>query len=109
MINSKQKEKRGEREFANFLKTHGIQARRGVQYQGSPDSPDVVSELKNLHFEVKRTEKLNIYTAFMQAKEDSGKKIPIVAHKKNHKNWLVIMDAEDWLKFSNFIKENESE
>lgn len=102
MVNSNQKGKRGEREFANFLKAHGIQARRGVQYQGSPDSPDVISELKNIHFEVKRTEKINPYTAFMQAKQDAGNKIPIVAHRKSHKNWLVIMDAEDWLRLINY-------
>jgi hypothetical protein len=40
---SRQKGKRGEREAAAELgQLLGVDARRGVQYQGGPESPDVV-------------------------------------------------------------------
>ena len=58
MVNSKQKGARGEREFAKFLTDRGYPATRGVQYQGGPESPDVVCKpLSRYHFEVKYTEK----------------------------------------------------
>jgi len=62
-INSRAKGGSGEREWANLLKSYGIQARRGQQFKGTKDSPDVETELKHLHFEVKRVEKLNISKA----------------------------------------------
>jgi len=97
-INSKVKGDGGEREWAKYLRDHGIGARRGVQYQGGPGSPDVVSELDNVHFEVKRVERLNIYKAMKQAKEDAGTKFAMVAHRKNHKKWLLTMTADDFMK-----------
>jgi Holliday junction resolvase len=55
-LNSNQKGKRGEREAAAFLTDEGFPARRGQQFAGGTDSPDVVCEsLSGLHFEVKRT------------------------------------------------------
>ena len=42
MTNSREKGKRGERELAAKLREHGYDCRRGVQYQGGPDSPDVI-------------------------------------------------------------------
>lgn len=98
-MNSRDKGKRGERQWAKFLTENGFEARRGVQFQGGTDSPDVVCEpLKWAHFEVKRTEKFNAYTAMSQASDDAGEKTPIVAHKRNHKDWLIVMRAEDFLK-----------
>lgn len=104
MVNSNQKGKRGEREWVNWLKIRGIDARRGQQYKGSSDSPDVVSDLKQFHFEVKRTEKFNLYTALKQATNDAEEKTPIIAHKKNREKWVIIMDAEDWIKLLPDIK-----
>jgi Holliday junction resolvase len=52
-MNSRNKGKVGEREFASLLREHGFDARRGQQFSGSPDSPDVVSDaLAWLHFEI---------------------------------------------------------
>lgn len=99
-VNSKQKGKRGELEWRNVLREAGFtDARRGQQFAGGTDSPDVVCEsLSGFHFEVKRVESLNIGNAMAQAIRDaSGKKTPTVAHKKNHGEWLVTMRAEDWL------------
>ena len=54
----------GEREFAALVREHGFDARRGVQFAGGADSPDVVSEaLRFLHIEVKRTQALNLADA----------------------------------------------
>ena len=43
-MNSRQKGKVGEREFAALLRVQGFDARRGVQFCGGVDSPDVVSD-----------------------------------------------------------------
>ena len=98
MTNSKQKGKRGELELAHYLTDHGIKAKRGVQYQGSQDSPDVVTDMKDIHIECKRNEKLNIYKAIKQAIHDAGNKIPCVMHRRNKEEWLVTMRLDDWIR-----------
>ena len=91
---SRQKGKRGEREAAAELgQLLGVDARRGVQYQGGPDSPDVVLDGVNVHVECKRTETLSIYTAIEQATADAGGKVPIVWHRRNGKPSLVIVET----------------
>lgn len=97
-LNSRQKGKRGEREACELLRQHGITARRGQQFKGSPDSPDVVSGLVGFHLEVKRTESLSVYTALEQAQRDMAEgESPVVLHKRNGRPWLVIMLADDVL------------
>jgi predicted RNA-binding Zn-ribbon protein involved in translation (DUF1610 family) len=105
-INSKQKGKRGELDWRNFLWQQGFtNAYRSQQYCGSSDSADVICpELPNIHHEVKYTQKLNLYDAMGQAAKDCGDKTPIVAHRKNNHDWLVIMRGEDWM---NLIKETD--
>lgn len=101
--NSKRKGKVGELQVANYLKEHGLTARRGQQYSGSPDSPDVIcDEWQNIHIEVKRDEKLNIENAMQQSTKDSGDdKIPIVIHRKNRENWKVTMWLDDFITMVN--------
>lgn len=96
-INSRSKGATGEREFAKYLTERGLPARRGVQYQGGPDSPDIICEsLPEYHFEVKRTERLHMYKAMDQADQDAGPdKVPMVVHRRNKGDWLVIMYADD--------------
>lgn len=95
---SRDKGKVGEREFAALLRKLGVEARRGVQFQGGTDSPDVVHSLEGLHFEVKRTERLSLYDAYDQAAADAKEhEVPVVAHRKNRRQWLVIMDAEEFI------------
>ena len=98
-MNSKAKGGRGEREWAEFCREHGFtEARRGVQFKGGFDSPDVTG-LPGIHQEIKRVEKLNIHEAMKQSIRDSeGKAIPIVAHRRNREEWLVTMRAEDWMR-----------
>jgi hypothetical protein len=101
-MNSRNKGKVGEREFASLLREHGYDARRGQQFSGSPDSPDVVSDaLAWLHVEVKRVQNLNLTDACAQAEGDSGRGAPaghkkpwIVAHRRNHAPWLITLRAE---------------
>ena len=95
-INSRQKGAVGEREFAKLLQFHGWDARRGQQFSGGSDSPDVVCQpLKDFHFEVKRVEAGNLYKWLEQAKRDAkaGEKIPVVMHRRNNKDWVAILPA----------------
>ena len=96
-MNSCQKGKRGERAWRDELVAHGYSARRGQQFSGSPESPDVICpDLPGFHFEVKAVERLNVNQALAQAVSDAGEKIPVVAHKRNRGDWLVTMRAHDW-------------
>jgi hypothetical protein len=98
-MNSCQKGKRGERAWRDELVAHGYSARRGQQFSGSPDSPDVICpDLPGFHFEVKAVERLSINEAMAQAVADAGEKTPVVAHKRNRGDWLVTMRADDWFK-----------
>ena len=99
-MNSRNKGKVGEREFAALLRAEGFDARRGQQFAGGADSPDVVSEaLRWLHVEVKRTQALNLADACAQAEGDAGGKPWIVAHRRNHAPWLITMRAETFFQF----------
>lgn len=93
---SREKGKRGEREVAGLLRSYGYDARRGVQYHGGEDSPDVVG-LKGMHIEVKRTETLRLYDALSQSKADAGDDMPIVIYRKNNCEWVVIQPLSDWI------------
>lgn len=91
---SKEKGKRGEREAAKVLsKVLGCHARRGVQYQGGSDSPDVTHSIDGLHIEVKRTERLSLHEALAQAENDAlPGHAPMVLHRRNMTPWVVIID-----------------
>ena len=92
---SKDKGKRGEREAAAELGALlGCDARRGVQYQGGPESPDVVLDGVMIHVEAKRTEKLTLWAAVDQAKADApAGSVPIVWHRPNRRGSLVIVET----------------
>lgn len=94
---SRTKGKVGEREVAQLLRDHGFEARRGVQFQGGPDSPDVIG-LPGFHVEVKRTEAFRLYPALEQAKNEKREgDVPAVFHRANSRPWVVVMDAADFL------------
>lgn len=99
-INSRAKGCRGEREVRDVFKEFGFtDARRGQQFSGSPDSPDViVPGIPDWHWEVKLVENLNLYKAMEQAIRDAGGKKPCVWHRKSHTNWLVTIDAREFLR-----------
>ena len=94
---SRDKGKRGERELANKLKEHGFNAQRGQQYCGANGDADVIG-LPGIHIEVKRVERLSLYEALAQSKSDAKPgEMPIVAHRRNNCEWVVILPLEDWI------------
>lgn len=108
MVNSKQKGKRGELEIAHKLKEYGYDCRRTAQYCGNTgDASDVVG-LPNVHIEVKRNERLNVYDAMAQAKGDAKEGLmPTVMWRKNNCEWLVTMRLEDWMKlYASYDEDN---
>jgi len=93
---SRTKGKVGEREAAKEIsRVLGVDARRGVQYAGGTDSPDVVHGLPGVHFEVKRTERLSLWAAIDQATADAGDQTPVVLHRSNRRPWIAIVRLED--------------
>jgi Holliday junction resolvase len=96
--NSRAKGKRGELELAEFFREHGIQARRGQQFRGGPDSPDIIHDLPGIHVECKRTEAFRLYPALEQASaERRDATVPVVFHRANKRPWVVVLDASDFL------------
>lgn len=96
-LNSREKGKRGERLLRDLFIEHGFPARRGQQFAGGTDSPDViVPDLPDYHLESKFVEKLDVYKAMEQAVRDAGHKTPLVFHKKSRTDWHVTIRAEDF-------------
>lgn len=96
---SKTKGKVGEREVAALLNAHGFEARRGQQFAGGGDSPDVVHSMDGFHIEVKRSETFALYDALAQADKDKKNgEDSLVFHRRNNKYWVVVMNAEAFLK-----------
>jgi len=111
MVNSRAKGARGERELAKILTDGGFPARRGQQFHGGAESPDVVCEsLSHLHFEVKFVEQFNLYAAMQQAIDDAGEtKAPVVVHRRKGKDWVAIVRLEDFLEMQKRLKGEQGE
>jgi len=96
---AKAKGARGEREWRDMLRKYGLTAIRSQQFCGlGKHAADVLcDELPEVHFEVKRTEQCKPYAFVEQATLDAKGNLPVVAFKMNNKDWLVIMDADEFL------------
>ena len=95
---SRDKGKRGEREVATIIRSHGFEAQRGQQHCGGSDSPDVIHNIPDVYIEVKYREQLNVYEALEKVtKEAPIDSRPVVFHRRKRTGWLVSMDAEDFL------------
>lgn len=95
-MNSREKGKRGELEFAAYLRERGCVARRGQQHAGGSGSPDVVHNIPGLHVEVKRVERGSLYGWLAQAVRDAaGDGMPVVAHRRNRGEWIAILRMDD--------------
>lgn len=106
MTNANRKGKDGELQAAKFIReTWGIDARRTQQYCGVAGDSDLALPC-NLHVEVKRVERLNIYDAIDQATSDAkaSSQIPIVLHRRNRKEWLLTLRPSDLLEVAEEIK-----
>ena len=99
MTNGRAKGARGERSaaqaWAEALGLDPATCRRGQQFAGGTDSPDVVQPLANIHLEVKRVERGNPYLWVEQAIRDAGQKVPLVLHRRNRQDWLAIVRLSD--------------
>ena len=108
MVNSCEKGKRGEREWAKFCRACGFTGcRRGQQHSGI-EGEDVVG-IPGIHQEVKREQKLNIDEAMAQSIRDAnGDDIPVVFHRKNlerskegkaqfYRGWKATLRVEDFI------------
>ena len=95
-MNSRAKGCRGEREFRDVLRAMGfLKAHRGQQFCGLKGNADVVCpEIPWAHFEVKRVQRGNPYDWVAQARHDAKGKTPIVAHKRNHSEWLAVLPMD---------------
>jgi Holliday junction resolvase len=97
--NSRAKGARAERQLAAYLTQLGFDARRGQQFSGSPDSPDVVcSTLCNLHIEAKHVEGMRdgnglMDAALSQARRDAGSKQPVVLWRTNGRKWRLTWES----------------
>lgn len=96
-INSRQKGAAAEREVANILKARGHTARRGQQFSGGAESPDVIG-LPGFHIEVKRVQAGNLYKWMAQAEDDRGfDEYPVVVHRRNQQGWVAILNFNAFL------------
>lgn len=102
MTNSIQKGKAAERELASELREMGFEVRRGVQYSGGPDSPDVVG-IPGVHIEVKRTERFDVKGAQTQASNDAGNNIPSVWHRYSRRGWWVMVPVSRLIEFAKAV------
>jgi hypothetical protein len=104
---SRDKGKRGEREVVALFKEHGYDARRGQQFRGTKDSPDVIHNMYGWYVEVKFKQQLNLYDAldkadaerqmFLRGGPNMKTEKSVVFHRKNSQRWLVTLDAHDFL------------
>lgn len=100
-MNSNRKGKTFEREIAKYLRDHGIDARRGQQYKGGADSPDVIG-LKGWHIECKRTERFNLYESLKQALRDKADdEKALVIHRKNNEPSVAVLLLDDFMEVLN--------
>ena len=104
MTNSRKKGKAGELEAAHLLASlFHCPVRRGQQFHGGADSPDVVG-LDGLHIEVKRVQQLNLHAALEQsAREAASGEVPLVLHRVNQQRWKITIYADDVIRLANAV------
>ena len=107
-INSRNKGVAGELEFAKYLRAAGFEARRGQQHKGGPDSPDVISDMERIQWEVKRVQSLNIHKAVEKLCDETDfMDTPVVAHRKNDTAWLATLYVDDFLRMYRLLKKHD--
>jgi len=93
MTDSRRKGKDGELELAKLIRDQfGVDARRGQQFAGGPDSPDLVTDFDALHIECKRLKRCGVYKYMDQSRDDSAAlQIPTVWLRADGEEWLTII------------------
>ncbi len=107
VIKSVDKGKAGEREFAALLRDEGFEARRGQQHKGGTDSPDVITNMERIQWEVKRVQALNLNDAMTKLMTETDfMDIPVVAHRKNGTRWLASLPLGSFLQMYRVLKKH---
>lgn len=91
MIKSRQKNTRGNREFAALCRQAGFMeagCHLGILQKGG---------LPGLSVEVRRTQRLHLENAMAAAGEAAGENIPVVAHRSDHQPWRITLGLDDFL------------
>ena len=95
----REKGKRGEREVVALMRAYGFEARRGQQYRGGGDSPDIIHNIRGVYIEVKFREQLSLYPVLEET--ERGRELScarsVVFYRRKTKPWVVVMYAEDYL------------
>jgi len=107
-INSRRKGANGERELAKTLRLlfPASEIRRGQQYSGGPESPDVTG-LAGLHLECKRGERLNLHKVMAKlVTESKDDETPLLCHRTNGQPWLATFQLADIRAFVHAIERN---
>lgn len=97
---SRNKGKRGERMAADIFRKRGFKAKRGVQYRGGLNSPDINVEETDafINHEVKNMVRVDVYKALEQSHVDAGPdRVGVVVYKCSRKPWLVAMSLFDYI------------
>ena len=95
---SRDKGKRGEREVVALIKSYGFGARRGQQFKGTNDSPDVLHDIPGVYLEVKFRENFSMNAALNKVCVDAQiGELPVVFHRRLHEPWRVTADAREFL------------
>jgi len=108
---SQQKGKRFEREVAKQINNKfSTKVRRtplsgGMDFKGDIICIDDSSIISEFSWECKNQEKLNIWKALQQSRNDATQRtLPVVVFTKNHEKEYIALELEDFL---NIIKELE--
>jgi Holliday junction resolvase len=98
----------GERELAALLSDalgRVVKRNLGQAREGGCDI-----NIQHWNIECKRQEKIKIYDWMQQAKEScAAGQSPVVAFRKNGKDWLVTMTLNDWIGLVRECLESDSE
>jgi hypothetical protein len=98
---SREKGKRGEREFASILRELGFDARRAQQFSGTEGHADVLSSIAGVHWEVKRRSNVASLRFMEQAERDClSNEVPCVAIREDRGPWVIQLRASDLLRFA---------
>lgn len=96
-INSRRKGARGELEFIqNHLEPYWPGACRNLD-QFKDDKRDCLN-VAGIHWQVKRTERLEIWKAIEQAETEAARTdLPVVAFRRNRSKWYCVLEASEFV------------
>lgn len=109
-VNSREKGKRGELQWAKALTSFGWPSERGQQRAGGPDSPDVKGALDGvIYWEVKRQHNRALNTWHDKAvSEAPAGAVAVVVHRRNHQPWTCTLGLLDLARVLAFVAEDDN-